>query len=219
MSQDQCTQFIRKQSSYCEREIRGLLEERLQDEPGYEILRTRVLETIREAFDTYFPATTAATPSSASKTEGHQVSRKSKSPASTLSTIELNSSDKKSVLSHQSTPIDGDHGVSSLGDGLQLRNDLSNRFATGLTVHSTPEAGSERDLLVPSKMVSNNETPEPSCPGGHEGGMLAGLYDTEFNFSDEIGDSFYFYGDQPLEFLGEHPWLTEHTEPAVENPQ
>jgi hypothetical protein len=85
-------------------------------------------------------------------------------------------------------------------------------------VHSTPEPGSERDLLVPLKVDGNNETPEPSCTGGHEGGMLAGLYDTQFNFSDEIGDSFYFYGDRPLEFLGEHPWLTEHTEPAVENP-
>ncbi|CAG9936857.1 unnamed protein product [Clonostachys rosea f. rosea IK726] len=218
MSQDQCTQFIQQQSSHCEREIRGLLEERLQDEPGYDILRARVLETIREAFDTYFPATTAATPSSASKIEGHQALRKSKSPASTLSTIELNSFDKKNLSSHQSTPIDGDHGASSLGDALQPRNDLSNRFATELTVHSTPEPGSERDLLVPLKVDGNNETPEPSCTGGHEGGMLAGLYDTQFNFSDEIGDSFYFYGDRPLEFLGEHPWLTEHTEPAVENP-
>ncbi|CAG9982664.1 unnamed protein product [Clonostachys byssicola] len=248
MNQDQCTQFIRQQRSHCEREIRGLLEERLQDEPGYDILRGRVLETIREAFDTYFPVTTSATPGSAFKTEGHQASRKSKSPASTLSTIELNAFDKKNLSSHQSTPIDGDHGASSSGDTLQPRKDLSNRFATELTVHSTPEPGSERDLLVPSKMDGNKGTPGPSCPGGDEGRMLAGLCDTRFNFSDETSDSFWdrpleFLGehpwlaglydtqlnfseetsdsfwDRPLEFLGEHPWLAEHTEPAVENPQ
>ncbi|VUC30289.1 unnamed protein product [Clonostachys rosea] len=212
MSQDQCTQFIRQQSSHCEREIRGLLEERLQDEPGYDILRARVLETIREAFDTYFPTTTVATPGSTYRSEGPQISRKSKSPASALATIQLNSLDKGKLPSHQSTPVDGDHGASNLVDGLQPRNDLSNRFATRLAAYSTPEPGSEKDLQmpVPSKMDVSHETPEPSCSSGNEEGMLAGLYDTEFNFSDEIADSFYFYED---------PWLAGFPEPTVENPQ